>query len=149
MQVRCGPAELGEYGEAIAVGDRIERPAVRRSGEAFFGTALDDVEWELDRYHALVAAPSFLIVGTVTGIDAVFARIGLGEEGWAPIPGSARLEPVPSTRATRRVAPRTRRPEAPGPAPWGASAPEDGDEHAYGWLLALDEATAVPLVKAV
>lgn len=149
MQVRCSRGELEEYGETIAVGDRVERAGVRRPSEAFFGTALDDVEWELERYHSLVAAPSFLIIGTVTAIDAVFARIARREEGWGPILGSAWLERVASTRASRRPVPRIRWHDGPGPGRWGTPAPEDGDESAYGWLLTLGDASATPLAKPV
>jgi hypothetical protein len=148
--VRCSLSELQEYGEVIDVGRRIARPGLPRSGgERFFGTSVDDVPWDLDRYHFLVATPSVTIAGLVIAIDGVYARVQRRDDGWGPEPGSARLEPVRSTAESRRIEPRIRRQEwtgADGRARRGGSySPEEGDEQHYGWVLTLEDVSTEPL----
>jgi hypothetical protein len=55
LQVLCSHVELEEYGEVIAVHDRVRRLGARRRKRRFFGGALDDVEWSFDRYAGLAS----------------------------------------------------------------------------------------------
>ena len=146
LRVLCSESELGDHGEAVAVGDRIARSA-SRIDHAAFGTALDEVEWRLDR-DAVAAGPGAVTVsGVVRSISAVYVDlIRLGDCTWAPATGSAHLEPLTTTAATRRPeAPADRSASPAGAADrFGAPLVVDGDERLSGWLLTLDEEAVAP-----
>lgn len=144
LRVLCSESELGEHGEAVAVGDRIARSA-SRIDHAAFGTALDEVEWRLDR-DAVAAGPDAVTVsGVVHSISAVYVDlIRLGDCTWAPATGSAHLEPLTTTAATRRPEAPTDRGAAPALDRFAAPLVVDGDERLSGWLLTLDEEAVAP-----
>ena len=151
LQVRCDESELEEYGEVLEIGQLISRPALPRSGgEAFFGTSLDEVPWELDRYHFLTTTPSVTIAGRIVAIAGVYALLTRSaSDGWRPLPRSSWTEPVRSTADSRRVLQRTEWHDVPRPdgrvLRGGSPAPQEGDEQRYGWLLSLEDATVEPL----
>ncbi len=94
-EVLCGETELQEYGEVIAIGNRIERRAGRRSEDSY-GAELDRVTWAFDRYVEYTGAEKALIRGDVVRIETVFVFL-------TKTPG--RSNAVPRRLLTPRAAP--------------------------------------------
>ena len=148
LRVLCSESELGEDGEALVVGDRIARPASRVE-DTVFGTALDEVEWRLDRDAVAAGREAVTVSGVVRSISGVYVDlIRLGDCTWAPATGSAHLEPLTTTAATRRSDEQVDRSVASAPDdagdPFDAPLVLDGDERLSGWLLTLDEEAVDP-----
>lgn len=134
LRVLCSESELGGDDEALVVGGRLARPASRVE-DTVFGTALDEVEWRLDRDAVAAGREAVTVSGVVRSISAVYVDlIRLGDCTWAPATGSAHLEPLTTTAATRRPEEQVDR---------GAPL-VDGDERLSGWLLTLDEEAVGP-----
>ena len=125
---------------------RVARPA-SRIDHAAFGTALDEVEWRLDRDAPTSGREAVVVSGVVRTISAVYVDlIRLGGCTWAPATGSAHLEPLTTTAATRRPQEQDDRSAAPAEAADRFGAPDllEGDELLSGWLLTLDEEAVGP-----
>lgn len=144
LRVRCAESELQEYGEVIALGDHVSRMA-GRCGGAFFGTALDEIEWGFDQYAWLVGGHHAIISGTVAAIDAVYVRLTREPDGWVPTAGTAWREPLTTTAATRKPEEEIEwgplaEPDANGHSfRSGHRALREGDEQLIGWLITLDD----------
>lgn len=143
LRVLCGTTELEEYGEVIAIHDRVERIAAHSEGN-YFCTGLDDIDWVFDRYADWAGPMIATVTGRVVAIDAVYVRLAPVEGGWTAAAGTARLESLFTTAETRRP---------PSRIDWGRPSPPDetgrrfrvgyplvreGDEHLSGWVVALD-----------
>ena len=144
LRVLCGSTELEEYGEVVAVGDRVKRPAARRDRRWL--PELEGVGWVFDRYAGFGAGEQAVVGGTVERLDAVFTRLTLEPgRGWVPLPGSVHLERLETTAATRRVERKVVH------GPWsepdergrsyrnGRAVIQEGDESFYGWVIELTE----------
>lgn len=148
LDVLCGEVELGEYGEAIAVGDVLRRRGLRLS-EPFFGTGLDLTELRFDRCAGLTgSSPPVMIAGEVHAIASVHVRLVRRDGAWAPDPGSAVLEPLETTRATRRPPPRMRWRSDGSGRRWATRDLCDGDELLWGWRFTLLDASVEPEAPA-
>ena len=134
--------ELGEYGEVVAVGDVVRRLGVRRRTE-WFGTGLDQIEYWFDRYAGLVGTGEAVVLsGEIDAIAAVYTRVTCLPGGaWGPRRGWASLEPLASTRDTRRplrlVVQSADSPSDPGRGAWARWEPREGDESLWGWRVTL------------
>lgn len=145
LQVLCSSTELEEYGEVLQVHDRVRRLGGRRRGR-FFGTELDEVEWSFDRYAGVAGDGAVTISGLVVALQAVFVRLTQRPgAGWTVEPGSAHLEPIFSTAATRRPQTRTAWSElTPGKGAgrvvrYGHRVVNEGDEDFSSCLVTLNE----------
>ncbi len=144
LDVLCTASELAEYGEVLVVRDRLERLAVTITPN-FYGTELDEIEWVFDRFAQVGSGgrKTATISGVIVSIDAVYVRLTRKSRGWAPAAGTATLERLERTAATRRPECRIA---------WGAaSVPdehghanrtgypvfEEGDESFTGWVITL------------
>jgi hypothetical protein len=152
-QVVCSESELAENGEVITVGDDVSRVATLRR-QAYFGGFLDDVPWMFDQYAAGFSDRDDVVVlaGRITAIAAIYVRLSReGGDGWAPIPGSARLVSLTSTRDTWRPQPKIiwDVPATPHPdgsySARGYAVRDEGDEDFSGWLFTLEDTSSVPL----
>jgi hypothetical protein len=153
LQVVCSESELLEDGELVAVDDVLSRVATPFAG-GYYGDHLDDVPWMFDQYAAGFSDRHDVVVlsGRVVAIAAIYVRLTLREDdGWAPIPGSARLAALMSTRDTWRPDPTivwdTPVPPHPerGSSVRGYAERHEGDEEFNGWLFTLDDASFAPL----
>jgi hypothetical protein len=138
LQVVCTESELAEDGVVVTVGDVVSRVSVPFRG-GYFGSDLDGVPWMFDQYAAGSSA-------------AIYVRLSsAGGDGWAPIPGSARLASLTSTRDTWRPQPKIiwDVPAAPHPdggySARGYAERNEGDEDFSGWLFTLEHTSSVPL----
>ena len=105
LRVLCSESELGEYGVVVTVGEHISRLAARIE-EPYYGTDLDTIEWRFDQYADAIGYESATISGTVAAISAVYVQLTSDPEGgWKARPGSAHLEPLDTTSATRKIEP--------------------------------------------
>ncbi|NYF14993.1 hypothetical protein HDC34_003328 [Pseudoclavibacter sp. JAI123] len=159
IRVLCSVSELEEDGEVVTVGDRVERQAEFAS-RGFFGTELDRIRWHFDQYAEARVSQPWLISGTVESLSAVYvalAQVRLPRQEWMHVPGSARLEPLESTRETRspqRERERTALLKQPPPADVFGSYghplayPKDGDEDHAGWCFTLVDETVRPWPSA-
>jgi len=144
LRALCTTSELDEDGEVVAVGDRIRRLAVPYRG-GYYGGALDETPWMLDRYgDATGAADTVWIEGVVTSVAAIRTRLTrLADGTFTARPGSAVLEPLHSTEDTRRPTPEIdwqphSEPDADGHAyAIGFARQREGDEDLSGWLFTL------------
>jgi hypothetical protein len=128
LRVLCSESELGEYGERLAVGDRVDRIA-RRNDEGYFGTQLDEIIWRFDRYAEITGAEPVRISGTVTALAAVYVEMTqLGDCTWTAAHGTAHQEPLTTTSGTRLP-----------DRGVGTSRVEEGDERLSGWLIDLED----------
>lgn len=146
LDVLCSDMELGEYGEVIAVDDVVRRLGVRRRSE-WFGTDLDQIEYWFDRYAGLVGSGEVIVLsGEIDAIVSIYTRATRSTDGvWGPRAGSARLEPLSSTRDTRRplrrVAWAVDTPSASHErGARGRWDPREGDESLWGWRVTLADA---------
>lgn len=146
LRVLCSRSELEENGEVIAVGDNVSRLA--SYGEhVYYGTELDALEWHFDQYADAFGDPATTISGQVTAISAVFVRLTRATDGWTARLGSAQLEPLTTTSATRTIE---------DTIDWGPVSPPDPDGHSYsvgypqiregdelhaGWVITLASPT--------
>lgn len=144
LRVLCSDSELDENGEVIAVGDCLSRLAGRVEN-VYYGTDLDSLEWRFDQYADAIGYHAATISGRVTAISAVYVRLTKAVEGgWTARLGSAHLEPLDTTAATRRIE---------DVIDWGPLSPTDehgrayrtgypriheGDEHLSGWVITLE-----------
>ncbi len=144
LRVLCSESELEENGEVIAVGDRVSRLAGRVEGP-YYGTDLDSIDWRFDQYAEDIGYEAATISGQVTEISAIYVqRTAAAEGGWTARPGSAHLEPLSTTEATRKIVDLI---------DWGPPSPpdehgraysigharvEEGDELLSGWVFTLD-----------
>jgi hypothetical protein len=140
----CSESELGEYGVIVAVGEHVSRLAARIE-QPYYGSDLDALEWRFDQYADAIGYESATISGTVAAISAVYVQLTSNPEGgWTARPGSAHLEPLDTTSATRKIEPVIE---------WGPPSPPDkdghsyraghariheGDEHLSGWVITLE-----------
>lgn len=145
LLVLCSDSELDEYGEVLRVGDHVRRMAARREAGVYFGTELDAVEWQFDRYADILGRESVTISGTTTAIHAVFVLLTKSPEGWTARPGSARLEPLSTTAATRKPVevidwePPTPPDDRGRSFRRGHRRIEEGTEQLTGWVVTLSE----------
>ncbi|WP_375406881.1 hypothetical protein [uncultured Amnibacterium sp.] len=103
LRVLCSIHELEEDGEVVRIGDHIRRLASRNE-IADYGTDLDNIEWHLDHEAEAAGDPAPTISGRVAAISAIYVRLtGSPGHGWTAQHGSAHLEPLESTAATRHV----------------------------------------------
>jgi hypothetical protein len=153
LQVVCTESELAEDGVVVTVGDVVSRVSVPFRG-GYFGSDLDGVPCMFDQYAAGSSDRDDVIVlsGRVVVIAAIYVRLlQAGGDGWAPVPGSARLAPRTSTRDTWRPQPRIvwDVPAAPHPdggySARGYAERNEGDEDFSGWLFTLEHTSSVPL----
>jgi hypothetical protein len=127
LRVLCPESELGEYGERLAIGDRVDRPARRNDG-GYFGTELDEIVWRFDGHAEGTGAEPVRIAGTVMAIAAVYVEMTqLGSCTWTAAHGTAHQEPLTTTAGTRR------------PADGMGTGIEEGDERLAGWLIDLED----------
>lgn len=146
LAVLCTDSELAEEGEVLSVGDQVARLAVTATPD-FYGTDLDRIEWVLDRYAQVASGGRRIaeISGTIASIDAIYVALSLNLTGWAPAAGTATLERLETTTATRRPERRiawgpTVAMDAQGRATRaGYPVLEEGDEHFSGWVITLAE----------
>ncbi len=153
LDVLCGDSELGEYGEVVAVGDVVRRLGVRRR-TVWFGTGLDEIEYWFDRYAGLTGSGEAVVLsGEIDAIASVYTRVTRSPDGaWGPQRGSASLEPLASTRDTRRPLRRvawTVDPPSTSPrsGAWGRWDPWEGDESLWGWRVTLTDAVVEPATQ--
>ncbi|MDH2442624.1 hypothetical protein QDR37_01570 [Amnibacterium sp. CER49] len=133
LRVLCSESELGEYGERLAIGDRVDRVARRDQG-GYFGTELDEIVWRFDRYAEVGGADPVRITGTVTAIAAVYVEMTqLGSCTWTAAHGTAHQEPLTTTTGTRRPVEGV-----------GIHRVEEGDERLAGWLVELEDERIAP-----
>ena len=149
LDVWCSETELAEYGQVIEVGESIRRLGVQ-SQEVWFGTGLDQIEYRFDRYAEVVGGLTPLaIAGEVVSIAAIYVLLTERDGAWDVQLGSSWLEPLSSTRQTRRPPRRIAWTES-GPNNkgdvhrWGRPDYREGDESLWGWRLSLAEATIEP-----
>jgi hypothetical protein len=153
LQVVCTESELAEDGVVVTVGDVVSRVSVPFRG-GYFGSDLDGVPWMFDQYAAGFSDRDDVVVlaGRVTAIAAIYVRLSSeGRDGWTPIPGSARLASLTSTRDTWRPQPKiiwdvpaTPHPDG-GYSARGYAERNEGDEDFSGWLFTLEHTSSVPL----
>jgi hypothetical protein len=150
LRVLCSTTEQGEYGGAIAVGDRIARLADRvRHGE--YGTELDAVEWRLDQDADATGQGAVTISGRVEAISAVYVELTrMGDCAWEPGRGTAHLERLDTTADSRLPGGRIdwSSPSAADSSGItyrsGFEQVEEGDERLSGWVITLTEERIVP-----
>ncbi|MGT2427418.1 hypothetical protein [Amnibacterium kyonggiense] len=144
LRVLCSDSELDENGEVITVGDGVSRLAGRVQG-TYFGTDLGSIDLHFDQYAEDLGHESATVSGRVAAISAVHVRRSRGDEGgWTAQPGSAHLEPLETTAATRK--PREVIDWGPPSAPHengrryslGRARIKEGDELLHGWVFRLD-----------
>jgi hypothetical protein len=122
LRLLCSEPELGEYGNVVSVGEYISRPAARIE-QSYQATESDTVEWRFDQRADAIGYEWATISGTGAAISAVSVQLTTHcEGGWTARLGSAHVEPLDTTSATRRIEPLIDR---------GPPSPPDKDGHSY------------------